>query len=629
MHQKDHKACLRTKFREDLIKLLKAEDRIVVCLDANKDIYRKAIGKALTEEDGLDMKEVVGSSTGKRIDPTFFRGQLPIDGVWATSDIRVSNACIMPAGYGIGDHRLFVINMHTSSLIGTASPRARRASSRRLNNRLPHVAKKYAASLEANIIRHRLIEKLGNAHTHGQDKEDTQNRINRVDKEGGQYMTHAERNCRKLKSGRICFSPESVIWIKREQIYRYRKKHLLARAGTAKEEGREEAAVKILAIIKREQDRSFWRRLNYTCGKARTPPPTSVQVEGPNGTVTEHNTKKTVNTAIWMEIHQKLFHLAEEAPVCHGQLRQDLGYNTVSETARAILDGTYVYPASFDQATKELCEECALIRQIVPKDSVSIKIMKEDHKGHWRKAKEETSSSKSGYHFGHYMAGSISEYIDHFHALKATLLLHHGLVLERWAQGLSVMLQKMFGCSLITKLRSILLMEADFNSANKQIYGIRMLGNARRFNLMPEEVYSKRNRMADDGTLTKVIAYDIIRQSRRPAGIASVGADNCYDRIAHAIASLLFQAFGVPSSAAECMLTTIQEMKFFLRTGFGDSTDFASLQFEIKTQGLCQGNGASPAGCVVVSICQINAHKKKGHGGHFLCPITKLTSHIA
>jgi hypothetical protein len=29
------------------------------------------------------------------------------------------------------------------------------------------------------------------------------------------------------------------------------------------------------------------------------------------------------------------------------------------------------------------------------------------------------------------------------------------------------MLQKLFGCSLITKLRSILLMEADFNSANK------------------------------------------------------------------------------------------------------------------------------------------------------------------
>ena len=33
-------------------------------------------------------------------------------------------------------------------------------------------------------------------------------------------MKHAEKTCRKLKSGRICFSPESVVWIKQEQIYR-------------------------------------------------------------------------------------------------------------------------------------------------------------------------------------------------------------------------------------------------------------------------------------------------------------------------------------------------------------------------------------------------------------------------
>jgi len=116
---------------------------------------------------------------------------------------------------------------------------------------------------------------------------------------------------------------------------------------------------------------------------------------------------------------------------------------------------------------------------------------------------------------------------------------------------------------------------------------------------------------------------------QRSAGVASVDADNCYDRIAHAIASLVFQAFGIPLSALESMLTTIQEMKFFLRTGFGDSKDFASSTLSIKTQGLCQGNGASPAGWAVVSICIISAHKKKGHGALFICPITKLKSHLA
>ena len=51
------------------------------------------------EEGGLEMKEVVGEFTGKKIGPTHFRGQLPIDGIWATTDITIANACIMPAGY--------------------------------------------------------------------------------------------------------------------------------------------------------------------------------------------------------------------------------------------------------------------------------------------------------------------------------------------------------------------------------------------------------------------------------------------------------------------------------------------------------------------------------------------------
>ena len=75
-----------------------------------------------------------------------------------------------------------------------------------------------------------------------------------------------------------------------------------------------------------------------------------------------------------------------------------------------------------------------------------------------------------------------------------------GVVLDRWAQGLSVMLEKIFGCSLITKLRSILLMEGDFNTSNKLVYGIGMLEQARKYKMMPEEVFSERNRLAEDGT---------------------------------------------------------------------------------------------------------------------------------
>ncbi len=202
------------------------------------------------------------------------------------------------------------------------------------------------------------------------------------------------------------------------------------------------------------------------------------------------------------------------------------------------------------------------------------------------------------------------------------------MVLEQWGHGLSVMLEKMLRCALITKLQSILLMKADFNATNKIIYGQRMLQTARKYKVMPEEVFSKRNRLADNGTLIKVLFYDIVCQTRLPAGISVVDADNCYDRIAHPIASMVFQALGVPQEVIVLMLTMIQDMKFFLRTGFGDSKDYPGSTGGKKTQGMCQGNGASPAAWTVTSTAMINAHKQKGHGIHLLCPITKKPLHL-
>jgi hypothetical protein len=101
-------------------------------------------------------------------------------------------------------------------------------------------------------------------------------------------------------------------------------------------------------------------------------------------------------------------------------------------------------------------------------------------------------------------------------------------------------------------------MEADFNAINKEVYGIWMLDNARQYKLIPEEVFSKQNHTADDGGLAKTLFYNIAHQTCTPAAIASVDASNCYDWIAHAMASLIFQSFGVKSMVVSAMLEMIQ-----------------------------------------------------------------------
>jgi hypothetical protein len=104
--------------------------------------------------------------------------------------------------------------------------------------------------------------------------------------------------------------------------------------------------------------------------------------------------------------------------------------------------------------------------------------------------------------------------------------------------------------------------------------------------------------------------------------IASVDTSNCYDQIAHAMASLIFQSFGVKSAAVSSMLETIQEMKFFLRMAYGDSKTFAGSFTKIKMQGLGQGNGDSPAGWCVISIVILWGHGAKGHGAQFIAPMS-------
>ncbi len=100
--------------------------------------------------------------------------------------------------------------------------------------------------------------------------------------------------------------------------------------------------------------------------------------------------------------------------------------------------------------------------------------------------------------------------------------------------------------------------------------------------LIPKEIFSKKNQMADDGTLCKTLFYNITRQAWVPAAIALVDASNCYNRIARAMASLIFQAFGVPLMAVEMMLGAIENMKFFLQTGCGDLTLFTGGGISIK-----------------------------------------------
>ena len=126
----------------------------------------------------------------------------------------------MPAGYGIEDHMMFVVNVTLADIVMAMPPRIVRPASRRLNTKLPWVPAEYSCLLEEMIIRHWLIEQVGHTHTTSSLQKSFTTRLNQLDNELGSYMRYAEKSCRKIKSGRIPFSPEASLWIRQTQVYR-------------------------------------------------------------------------------------------------------------------------------------------------------------------------------------------------------------------------------------------------------------------------------------------------------------------------------------------------------------------------------------------------------------------------
>ncbi len=95
----------------------------------------------LADTEELGLQEAVLHHTGKRTGATFFRGSKPFDGLWVTSDLDIANVCVVPFGYGIGDHRMFVLDITMESLVGKNPTKVVRPASRRLNSKLPRCGK--------------------------------------------------------------------------------------------------------------------------------------------------------------------------------------------------------------------------------------------------------------------------------------------------------------------------------------------------------------------------------------------------------------------------------------------------------------------------------------------------------
>jgi len=374
--------------------------------------------------------------------------------------------------------------------------------------------------------------------------------------------------------------------------------------------------------MEREGNKKMWWFINRSQKDPHTAAPHVVS-RMVDGVAQDSQSQEETERFVFDETEFR-FQLAADAPISKTKLLEQLGYLADTDIAQQLIEGKFDIPDDVDDATALILEEISSIGVKLTNGEISITITAEEFRYFWKRIKERTASSYSRIHYGHYCAAAHSDKISSFLAKKITLIARTGCAPERWSYGLTIMLEKIAGIALVNKLRAILLMEADFNFHNKLIFGKRMVEAAREQGIIPAEQYADKQSTSDDGSFDKILESDISRQKRLPLCIISADAANCYDRVHHCIMALLLFAIGVPLGAIRAMLRTIQLMKFFLRTGWGESKSFIGGNILKLLHGLCQGNGAAPACWLVLSSVLVRVYKKLGFGSRVQSPLTRV-----
>ena len=110
--------------------------------------------------------------------------------------IECINAYIFPHKGGVGNHRCFILNLTSSSVISTKFPNIVRCSARKLHCKLTRLVNAYNAELDSLCNRHKMCQRMQSIYFNLDSLSDADfmNMMNNWDRELVQFKLHSEIN---------------------------------------------------------------------------------------------------------------------------------------------------------------------------------------------------------------------------------------------------------------------------------------------------------------------------------------------------------------------------------------------------------------------------------------------------
>jgi hypothetical protein len=686
--EKDDDREPRQAFIEDLCteveKWIAAGDQIVLGLDANESLT--LTDKVTTAFRRVGLINAITARHGRNTPRTHQSGSETIDGLFVTEDLLGQRCGYLP--FGDFDHRGMWIELPYQVALGHTLPQVVRPAMRKLKLKDPRTVKKYVKRLRKairdNMMLERareLYEEIADAWSYGvfELSPNQAQRFDQLEIERVEAMKEAERLCRKLFLGAIPWSPAlgqayaaAYYWRKSLHKKQGRRIHtrflqrLRKRAGdfqhvpglteqqikerlqqaydhlaevkrkasehrqtyqegliqAYEQDGHPNAAKKVEQLMKREQIRIDNAAIRAAQGKTNKGSVSFVLERDEHGELQERRTKEEIEAACLRE-NDRRFRLASNTPMLQDPLIGDFGPTGTTREAEEVLAGTYVPKEGTDPYFTAMLPYLQR-PQAIRDDPIDLTLDVEARRTSWRRAKEETSSSPSGLHYGHYKCGARDAEIGELHAILGNLSLRSGHIPERWKRTVDCILGKGKG-NEVTNLRTICLFEADANNEFGEI-GRKCMEKAEKHNTLPREQYGgRKGHSAQDQALNKMLFDDKLRLMRQPGAKMVGDLAKCYDRIEHSFAGLALQSQGLEPGPVNMMFGTIQQLKHHVRTIYGDSEmSFTSDNplYVVPIQGIGQGNKAGPPIFTFVSSPCLKLLYDRGYRCFFKCAIS-------
>ena len=336
-----------------------------------------------------------------------------------------------------------------------------------------------------------------------------------------------------------------------------------------------------------------------------------------------------VATAI-RERLQKHFSQARDCNLTSPPFDITMNFDAACDRAEQILAGTY--------NTNELDDTTAAIldcfKSVVNGEvAVPYELSESALLGKIKAWSEKTSTSPlTGIHLGHakaYIAQTTltpkSDEHEEFQTKRSSIIQGHLILLnyalkfgysyQRWQSIVNAMLEKDPGTPKIHRLRVIHLYEWDFNlllcvkwrALLHHVCDNRLINKAC-YGTMP-------GHSSLDPVFIKEMEYEMARLTRRPLIHFDNDAASCYDRIPCFLANLASRKYGMAKQVCIVQARTLEQAKYYLKTKFGISEEYAQHTQQCPWFGTGQGSGNSPFYWLLISSTLYDVYCSKTTGG--------------